>query len=609
MTAPKQPHVYIVILALIQLVTLAWASFTAPCIEIGFFLGSVVTALSASVYAWYNSNRMGQSGMLLIYCMIACAITLAVASVVYVANFSLLGGQHNAQTGILLGGLIALSTVAYIAVRNRKQYPASLAWGCLLTFCLAVGYGSFYINAIKLKYAAKIPVIFLRIGMVAFIIATLIAACIWYISRSTAPLKQKWAVPLRHAFAAGSFVVALSVTAFWFSASLDMLIRNYSPIRFIVMLKNTPFWPGDVTFVRLAMLDCSLWPGEIGSDPLKHLNINEYLKAIRPSGDKFSSVFDNKDDWNGAMGFDADGIGISWSSAKDSLTLKRVNSESSAGKIGLARGDRIMAVNGVQIRDLKADTNWRSLFGNGKMGSKVSLSLLTRSGKSRNVSIQVTINPQNPPENIILTTRNGNKVGYLYLEHFSTSQFKNITDHFKIFKNAGVRDLVLDLRYNSGGTMQKAEILASLIGGESVNGKLFIRWERSQRYEDNKKEYVFESSPESMGARRLVVLTTDDTCSASETVINGLRPYMPVYTVGSATCGKPYGVELIEFGDKTLAPVTARLLNSRGEGHYSSGIRADFKVKDDLTHQLGDPQEAMLKKALEVLEKDVFKIK
>jgi C-terminal processing protease CtpA/Prc len=107
-----------------------------------------------------------------------------------------------------------------------------------------------------------------------------------------------------------------------------------------------------------------------------------------------------------------------------------------------------------------------------------------------------------------------------------------------------------------------------------------------------------------MDARRLVVLTTDDTCSASEAVINGLRPYMPIYTVGSATCGKPFGMELIEFGDKILSPVTARLLNSRGEGHYSSGIRADFKAKDDLNHQLGDPQEGMLKKALEVLEED-----
>ena len=64
MTVPKPTHISIGILTLIPVIALAWSSFTAPCIEIGFFWSSVVTALSASLYAWCNSNRMGQGGML-----------------------------------------------------------------------------------------------------------------------------------------------------------------------------------------------------------------------------------------------------------------------------------------------------------------------------------------------------------------------------------------------------------------------------------------------------------------------------------------------------------------------------------------------------------------
>jgi carboxyl-terminal processing protease len=173
----------------------------------------------------------------------------------------------------------------------------------------------------------------------------------------------------------------------------------------------------------------------------------------------------------------------------------------------------------------------------------------------------VTVNPQDPPKSSIIATLNGNKVGYLYLESFTISQFKNITEHFEAFKNAGIHELVLDLRYNTGGMMSKAIMLASLIGGETVSGKLFIRWEPSLRYEDNEKQYIFESIPESMQTHRLVVLSTDDTCSASEIIINGLRPYIPVYTVGSTTCGKPFGMDIVGFGDKTLAPVTARSLS------------------------------------------------
>ena len=268
----------------------------------------------------------------------------------------------------------------------------------------------------------------------------------------------------------------------------------------------------------------------------------------------------------------------------------------------------IETINGIRVRDLKADTDWSNLFGEGKMGTKISLNLLTSIGKSRKVSMSVSVNPQDPPKSSIITTLNGNKVGYLYLESFTNHQFKNITEHFEAFKKAGIHDLVLDLRYNTGGKINKAAMLANLIGGETLSDKLFIRYEPSLRHQDNEKEYIFESMPESIETRRLVVLTTDDTCSASEMIINGLRPHMPVYTVGSKTCGKPFGNNLVEFGNKTLSLVTARLLNSRGEGHYSNGIRADFKVKDDLSHQLGDPQEGMLKKALKVLRDDTPRI-
>jgi len=169
-----------------------------------------------------------------------------------------------------------------------------------------------------------------------------------------------------------------------------------------------------------------------------------------------------------------------------------------------------------------------------------------------------------------------------------------------------VHDLVLDLRYNTGGYIRKASMLANLIVGKALGGKMFLKTEHSLRQKDSDLEYHFAQLPESLDTRRLVVLTTNETCSASEAIINGLRPYIPVYTVGSITCGKPYIMEKINFGDKTLLPVTARALNSRGEGHYISGIRPDFKAVDDLTRQLGDPREGMLKKALEVLEKETF---
>lgn len=755
MSAPRSPNISIVILTLIPVIALAWSSVAAPCIEIGFFWVSVVTVLSASFYAWCNSDRMGQGGMLLIYCIVACAMTLAVAAVVDIANFSLLGKQHDAQTGVLLGSLIAFSTVSCIAVRSSQLFPASLSWGTLLASFMVLGYGSTYIKTLESEYMILVTVIYLLVCMAAFILlcrcknnlsdnqylsvlaivvlfiqcctpsakenltaglivsllsvlagvlffverrtatnttniagmlflyfgvtditgstlhrwfginevvagipsvlftmivitwicirrveiprglhwvaffsfsffgiisvipesysdplsesilATMvlsIVACVWYTSAPLVPQKQTWPTQFRHAFASCCFVIAISVTASWFTVSVDMLTDNYSSTRLLVLLKSTPIWPGDEAIVRLIMRDGSLWSDDIKDVPHDKLSIKNYVEAIRPSSDRFSTVVDNMDDRREDLGFDNEGIGIHWVANKDSLNLTKVNSGSSAGKEGLGRGDRIIAINGTWMRDIKNDDDFKKQFGKLESGSRISLNVLTRSGMERNVSMLVGINPQDPPKSSIITTVNGNKVGYLYLVSFNSAQFKQIKKHFAAFKAEGVRDLVLDLRYNSGGIMGQASTLANLIGGQTLDGKLFVRWEHAPRNEDLDLEYKFKRLPESILTRRVVVLTTEETCSASENIINGLRPYRPLYTVGSTTCGKPYGMDGVEFGDKTLYPVTARIVNIRGEGDYIRGIKADFKAKDDLTHQLGDPQEGMLKKALEVLE-------
>jgi carboxyl-terminal processing protease len=687
------PHITILILALLPVITLTWSAFSAPCVEIGFFWTSVVTALSASFYAWCNSDRMGQSGMLQIYCMIACAITLAVTSVVDIANFSLLGKQHDAQTGLLLGTLVAFSTVALVAFRCRQQFPDSLSWGTLLVFLTVIGYGSPYIGLIEQEYADMIPVMALSVilatsillcrykanfsdsqhiavfttvalfiqfytpsvkenhaaglmvarlallaGVLFFakrtaaaqtasissmvllyfgvtdevwsttsILATLafsVFVYTWYASKESFYQKQTLSVPFRQVIAVCTVIVSLSITAAWFTLSYDVLAENYSPVHRLVLLKNTPLWPGDATFVRMAMQDGSLWPDDVGDIPSNTLSLNDYLEAIRPTADQFSSIGDSKDHRSESLGSDGVGFGIKWIPDKGKMVLARVNSNSPAGINGLGRGDRVVTINGRHLSGIDSDAAWKKFAREWQPGAALSMNVVTSTGKKRTIAMKEAVNPQDPPQSGIITTLSGNKVGYLYLESFTVFQFEDMATHFEAFKNAGVHDLVLDLRYNSGGRMDKAVELANLIGGDAANGKLFIRWERSQRHEDDTSgEQIFECLPESIQTRRLVVLTTEDTCSASEAIINGLRPYLPVYTVGTTTCGKPFGISPVEFGDNILYPVTARLLNSRGEGHYSNGIRADFIVKDDLTHQLGDPQEGMLKKALEVLEK------
>lgn len=266
----------------------------------------------------------------------------------------------------------------------------------------------------------------------------------------------------------------------------------------------------------------------------------------------------------------------------------------------MERGDRVIAINGKLLKDIPDDASWEKVFDHWKTGAKISMNVLDRGGKKRDVSLTIGTSVQDQPMSRIITMANG-PVGYLYLEGFSRAQFKDIRKHFAAFKKEGVNCLVLDLRYNGGGFINNASVLTDLIAGQILDGRPFVRLEHSERFHDRNTDYVFERLPESPHIKQIVILTTRETCSASEAVISGLKPHMPVTVVGSQTCGKPFSMYSLEFGENIILPVTARVINSRGEGYYSRGIKPDIPAKDDLTHQLGDPEEGMLKKALEIV--------
>jgi C-terminal processing protease CtpA/Prc len=111
----------------------------------------------------------------------------------------------------------------------------------------------------------------------------------------------------------------------------------------------------------------------------------------------------------------------------------------------------------------------------------------------------------------------------------------------------------------------------------------------------------FEPKPHALGLERVVVITTGASASASELVINALKPFIPVVVVGSRTYGKPVGQYGIDFCDKTLAPVAFSLRNANGEGDFFGGIPPTCAAPDDLDHELGDPLESSLREALTVI--------
>lgn len=206
------------------------------------------------------------------------------------------------------------------------------------------------------------------------------------------------------------------------------------------------------------------------------------------------------------------------------------------------------------------------------------------------------------------------RIGYVIYNEFESS-----TDLIQIavkFKNKNIDDLILDLRYNLGGYVATAGYLGSIIVPGEALGKVY----QKQRYNDKvtkeiirqeggngyKLAYFQQGSiiaSRNLNLPRVVILTTENTASASESTIIGLRPYMQVITIGTTTYGKDVGSYTIADNryKYQLQPITFRYYNALNDSTPESGIPPTIRVDDDLNHERGDTREALLKTALEYL--------
>ena len=193
------------------------------------------------------------------------------------------------------------------------------------------------------------------------------------------------------------------------------------------------------------------------------------------------------------------------------------------------------------------------------------------------------------------------RVGYVAFTAFLETSNAELDTAFQTFSEAGITELVLDLRYNGGGRISVANNLASKILGSAYQGRVFADIAFNDKYAENNQSYQFNNQTDALNLSRVFVLTTSSTCSASEMVVNGLRPFVDVVTVGSTTCGKPYGSAPDEACGKAMNALRIKFVNASGEGDYYEGLPGTCAASDDVDKPLGDSSEAMLATALDYL--------
>ncbi len=296
--------------------------------------------------------------------------------------------------------------------------------------------------------------------------------------------------------------------------------------------------------------------------------------------------------------------------------------QSPAAEAGLKRGDWISAVN----KQTLTSDNYAQLQQGGTVSLAIDEIVETAEGMAWKAKDTLSVGPSrwmeiNPYLVDTLYQVENRKIAYLVYNEFSTgpsnkpeeteyiAQMKQI---FSQWKAASPDAFILDLRYNSGGYLQCAQALGSLLAPEANFGKDFITLEYNNKAEQPKVSYPFESTfaDANLNLSTLYVLTSAYTASASEALINGLIPYMGVDKVvllGEKTHGK--NVAMTSFVNDayglTLWPVVAYVLNVKDEGDFSNGFEPQYVLQDNnLLHPwyaLGDVREFYLKNALSLI--------
>ncbi|MGM0392121.1 MAG: S41 family peptidase, partial [Bacteroidota bacterium] len=306
--------------------------------------------------------------------------------------------------------------------------------------------------------------------------------------------------------------------------------------------------------------------------------------------------------------------------------VRLVLPNTSADEEGVERGMIFNRVDGQQL----TDANYQTLLAPDTF--TIGLAKLEESSID-NLEETITLTKREYVKNPVFVSKvietEGKKIGYIYYDSFTGDFDKELNDAFGEFKTANVTDLVLDLRYNGGGSVRTATDLAAMITGQFA-GELFMKEQWNAEY-----QAYFESTPElkerllnkfnttlktgeiinSLNLAKVYVLTTNRSASASELVINGLEPYIDVVQIGETTTGK-FQASVTLYDSQNFArsgantthtyaiqPLVLKSVNSAGVSDYINGLAPDYAISEDYRNlgQLGDSNEPFLSLALDVI--------
>ena len=263
---------------------------------------------------------------------------------------------------------------------------------------------------------------------------------------------------------------------------------------------------------------------------------------------------------------------------------------------GLQRGDEIIAVNLTPAATIIAADDFGMLTPN-VAGDQLRLDVRRGTGPVTSVILSAAIFTLTPVQSgQVVQSPNGLLMGYVFVKDMISQVGSPLATTMSSFRNQGIQELVLDLRYNGGGLVSMGTTVASYAGGSAQAGKVYTSLLYNDKQSRSNQTYLFSNPGAWSGFSRVYVLMGERTCSASEQVVNGLRGVgVDVVAIGNVTCGKPVGfLPRDNACGTTYNVVNFEGVNARNEGRYFDGLAPTCPVAEDFTKPTANPDDPLL---------------
>lgn len=365
--------------------------------------------------------------------------------------------------------------------------------------------------------------------------------------------------------------------------------------------------------------DIYLWYTQIPADfkQRSYADPNAIMEAIRAYSKEpgFTNPVDRwsfaikQEDWDNVSAGIAKDFGINvFFRQEGDLRVRMVEKASPAGQAGIRRGWRITAINGsTNITTANADAIVNAIY----YSNNVSLKLQKPDGSATDVSLTAASYQEQPLALDTVYSIGGKKAGYMVYNSFLGDSLNTMTEFqrvFNRFNSQDVDDVIIDLRYNGGGYVLYQRELANYLVSNVAQGNVMMKQEYNDKYAQFNSIVNF-SKKGTLNLPRIFFIVSNSSASASELLINNLKPYMNVFLVGpSRTYGKPVGYFEIPVGEWYIFPVSSRTTNKNGEGNYFNGFELNSTVADGLDKDWGDTGESCLASALKYISTGAFRM-